>query len=189
MKTKLAMAIAVGLLAGSAAHADLIDSTMDLTLEQSGLAGELAGPTGGIHTYGGSDTFSLLTGPTWDAVSPAGAAGYDNSILLDLTNFQYASYSVLGPSTSTLDIENLAEEVAADSAVVFLPSDPGVDIAQFGVTSGTSIQIGWDVQAVVDANPVNPSAIIAWNSVPAPGPVALLGLAALLPFTGRRRSC
>jgi len=189
MKKRHTAVMAAVLLLVGGAQADLIDTTMDLTLEQSGMAGELAGPTGGEHMYGYTSTFWLLSGPTWDVVSPAGVSGYDNSMVLNFTNFQYASYAVLGPSTSTLDIEDIAEDVEAGSAAVFLPGDPNTDIKQFAVESGKSLSIGWDVQTVVNHNPVNPSVMVAWNSMPVPGPGALvlLGVAGVMPLVGGRR--
>ncbi len=185
MKKTLIIAAAIGLMS-SAASADLTGTTLDMELVQSGFTGGMAGPTGGIHTYGGTDTFYLLDGPSWDATSPAQHPALDNSILIDLTDFQYSSYFVLGPSTSTLDITNLAEDVQVGSAAVFLLGDLTTSIATATSESGNSLSVDWDVQAVVNDSPGSPSVMIAWSSVPAPGALALLGLAGVVPFTRRR---
>ncbi len=189
MKIKHTIVAAVAAIISSTAMADLTGTTMDLTLTQSGLAGDMAGPTGGVHTYGGTDTFSLLGGPSWDAISPAALGGFDNAIELVLTNFQYASYAVLGPSTSTFDVAGLAEDVEIGSAAVFLPGDLSTNIALITTETGNSFGISWDVQTVVNSNPGAPSVIVGWDSVPvpAPGPAMLLGLAGILPLAGRRR--
>jgi MYXO-CTERM domain-containing protein len=182
---KTLMLSAAVLLMTSPATADLIGTTMDLHLEQSGLVGQMAGPTSGVHTYGTTTIIELAPGVSWDASSPAALPGHDNSILLDFTNFQYASYITLGPSTSTLDITNIAEDVAVGSAGVYLLSDPATSIAQFADEVGNTIHIGWDVGAVIGDNPVNPRVIVAWDSVPAPGALGLFSLAGVL--AGRRR--
>ena len=189
MKIMLAtVAVSIGMLAGSAT-ADLTGTDLDLELVQTGILGDIVGPSGGTHTYGTTDTFIPITSPmtTWDVTSPGGHPAYDNSLLLDFTNFEYALFAVPFGSTSTLDAWNIAEDVLVGSAAVFLPGDLSTDIALFSVESGGSFTISWDVQTVCDANPVNPAVIVAWNSIPAPGAVARLGLAGLFPSSRRRR--
>ncbi len=160
---------------------------MDLQLVQSGLAGNLAGPSGGLYIYGTLDTFDIEEVFTWDAVSPGLHPAFDNSILLDFTNFAYAAYIALGPSISTLDVTNIAEDVAIGSPAVFLLSDLNTNIAQSMSTFGNSFSVGWDVETVINDNPLAPSVIVSWNSVPAPGAMALLGLAGLTVTRRRRR--
>ncbi|MCH8315847.1 MAG: PEP-CTERM sorting domain-containing protein [Planctomycetes bacterium] len=186
--TRTIAAAAAAILTG-AAQADLTGTSMDLQLVQSGFAGDMAGPTGGSYTYGTLDAFGIDELFTWDAVSPGLHPAFDNSILLDFSNFGYAAYIALGPSISTLDVTNLAEDVEIASAAVFLLSDLNTNIAQSTSTFGNSFSIGWDVGTVIDDNPLAPSVIVGWNSapVPAPGAMALLGLAGLTVIRRRRR--
>ncbi|UCD76430.1 MAG: PEP-CTERM sorting domain-containing protein [Phycisphaerales bacterium] len=184
----LTAAVAVAALSGSA-MADLIGTTLDLELNQSGFVGNLVGPTGGLHTYGTIETF---TGPgagdkTWDAMSPAGYPGYDNSILIDFTNFQLPAFYALGPSTGTMDITNIAEEVAIGSVDAYLPTNPGVSVALSASAAGNSLSVSWDAETVYMGNPVVPSVVVVWNSIPAPGSLALLGLAGITASRRRRR--
>ena len=89
------------------------------------------------------------------------------------------------PATSSLDVTNIAEPVAEGSVGVYLPTAPMTNIALTTSGSGSSLSAQWDVSTVVTGNPVAPMVIVAWNSVPAPGALALLGLAGLV--GGRRR--
>lgn len=186
--TRTIAAAAAAILTG-AAQADLTGTSMDLQLVQSGFAGDMAGPTGGSYTYGTLGMFDLEEVFTWDAVSPGLHPAFDNSILLDFSNFGYAAYIALGPSISTLDVTNIAEDVEIASAAVFLLSDLNTNIAQSTSTFGNSFSIGWDVGTVINDNPLAPSVIVGWNSapVPAPGAMALLGLAGLTVIRRRRR--
>jgi MYXO-CTERM domain-containing protein len=187
--TLTAIAAVTAAAVSAAASADLTGTTMDLVIEQSGFAGGMVGPTGGTHTYGGLDTFLVdQSTVSWSVSSPAAIDGYDNALLLDFTNFQYTAFHALGPSTSTLAITGLAEDAASGSLGVFLPSDHTTDIAQFATATGNSINIGWDVETVTLDDPIHPSVIVAWNSVPVPGPgaVALLGLAGVTACRRRR---
>ena len=172
-----------------AAQADLAGTSMDLQLVQSGFAGDMAGPTGGSYTYGTLDTFGIDDVFTWDVLSPSFHPEFDNSILLDFTNFGYGAYIALGPSISTLDVTNLAEDVEIGSPAVFLLSDLYTNIAQSTSSFGNSFSVGWDVGTVIDDNPVAPTVVVGWNSapVPAPGAMALLGLAGLTVIRRRRR--
>ena len=149
----------------------------------------MAGPTGGSYTYGTLDAFGIDELFTWDVVSPGLHPAFDNSILLDFSNFGYAAYIALGPSISTLDVTNIAEDVEIASPAVFLLSDLNTNIAQSTSTLGNSFSVGWDVETVINGNPLAPSVIVGWNSapVPAPGAMALLGLAGLTVIRRRRR--
>lgn len=186
--TRTIAAAAAAILTG-AAQADLMGTSMDLELVQSGFAGNMAGPTGGSYTYGTLDAFGIDELFTWDVVSPGLHPAFDNSILLDFTNFGYAAYIALGPSISTLDVTNIAEDVEIASPAVFLLSDLNTNIAQSTSTLGNSFSVGWDVETVINGNPLAPSVIVGWNSapVPAPGAMALLGLAGLTVIRRRRR--
>ncbi|TDI53869.1 MAG: PEP-CTERM sorting domain-containing protein [Acidobacteria bacterium] len=162
---------------------------MDMELVQSGFAGDLVGPTGGTYTYGTLGRFDLDESVSWEAWSPAFHPTFDNSILLDFTNFAYSAYVVFGPSSSTLDITNLVEDVQIGSPAVFLLSDLHTNIAQSSNTFGNSFSIAWDVETVLNDNPAAPAVVVGWNSapVPAPGAMALLGLAGLVSIRRRRR--
>lgn len=189
MKIRRILAALVGAIAmmPAAAHADLLGTSMDLELKQSGLAGDLAGPTGGSYMYGSFETFDLDGAFFWDALSPAGHPLYDNSVLLDFTDFLYGAYTVLGPSTSTLNVTGLADAPADGSPAVFLLSNLFGDIATSSSVAGNDFTVTWDVGMVVDDNPAAPAVMVAWNSapVPTPGALALLGVAGLT--VGRRR--
>ena len=187
IKSTRTIAIAAAAILTGAAQADLMGTTMDLDLVQSGFAGDIAGPTGGSYTYGTLGTFDLDGALTWDAVSPGLHPAFDNSIVLDFTNFAYSGYIVIGPSTSTLELTNVFEDVQFGSPGVFLLSDLNTNIAQSTNTFGNGFNIGWDVETVINDNPAAPSVMVAWNSVPAPGPMALLGLAGLATARRRRR--
>ncbi len=186
--TRTIAAAAAAILTG-AAQADLMGTSMDMELVQSGFAGNMAGPTGGSYTYGTLDAFGIDELFTWDVVSPGLHPAFDNSILLDFSNFGYAAYIALGPSISTLDVTNIAEDVEIASPAVFLLSDLNTNIAQSTSTLGNSFSVGWDVETVINGNPLAPSVIVGWNSapVPAPGAMALLGLAGLTVIRRRRR--
>lgn len=183
------IAAAVAAILTGAAHADLMGTTMDLQLVQSGFAGDMAGPTGGSYTYGTLGTFDLEGVFTWSALSPGLHPGFENSILIDFTNFGYAAYIALGPSISTLDVTNIAEDVEITSPAVFLLSDLNTNIAQSTSTVGNSFSIAWAVETVINDNPAGPGIMVGWNSipVPAPGAMALLGLAGLTVTRRRRR--
>ena len=183
------IAAAAAAIPTGAAQADLMGTSMDMELVQSGFAGNMAGPTGGLYTYGTLDAFGIDELFTWDGVSPGLHPAFDNSILLDFTNFGYAAYIALGPSISTLDVTNIAEDVEIASPAVFLLSDLNTNIAQSTSTLGNSFSVGWDVETVINGNPLAPSVIVGWNSapVPAPGAMALLGLAGLTVIRRRRR--
>ena len=187
--TRAIAAAAAAILTG-AAQADLTGTSMDLQLAQSGFAGDMAGPSGGSYMYGTLDTFDIEEVFTWDAVSPGLHPAFDNSILLDFSNFGYAAYIALGPSISTLDVTSIAEDVEiTKSPAVFLLSDLNTNIAQSTSTFVNSFSIGWDVETVINDNPMAPSVIVGWNSVPvpAPGAMALLSFAGLAATRRRRR--
>lgn len=186
-KSTRTIAIAAAAILTGAAQADLTGSAMDLELVQSGFAGDLVGPTGGSYTYGTLGRFALDETVSWNALSPAFHPSYENSILLDFTNFAYSAYTALGPSSSTLDITNLVEDVQVGSPAVFLLSDLRTNIAQNSNTSGNSFSIAWDVETVLNDNPTAPSVMVGWSSVPTPGAMALLGLAGLVTIRRRRR--
>jgi hypothetical protein len=189
MKKALIAAVAVAFCTASAL-ADLTGTELDVQLTQSGLLGGVLGPTGGTHTYGESDMYFPALSPetTWTLSSPAAHPDYDNAMLLDFTLFDYALYSVPDPSVSTFEVTNLAEDVAAGSPAVFLPTDPFTDIALDVTTSDHAFSVQWSVDDVVLGDPQAPMAIVAWNSVPAPGALAVLGLGALRPRRRRRRA-
>lgn len=186
-KSTRTIAIAAAAILTGAAQADLMGTTIDMELVQSGFAGDIAGPTGGSYTYGTLGSFTLDEVLTWTAVSPAFHPAFDNSIVLDFTDFAYSGYVALGPSTSTLELTNIFEDVQFGSPGVFLLSDLNTNIAQSTNTFGNSFNIGWDVGTVINDNPAAPSVVVAWNSVPAPGAMALLGLAGLTAIRRRRR--
>ncbi len=181
--------VAAMCLLGTSAQADLTGTTLDLEITQSGFPGTMVGPTGGTHSWGYTETFtgSMAGNRSWDATSPTAHPVYDNAILFDFTDFDYAAFAVIAPSTTTLNITNIAEEVDGTFGV-YLPSDLGQDISLAGSGgSGNSLTLLWDVDTVVDVEPDFPMVVVAWNSVPTPGSLALLSLAGLTARSRRRR--
>lgn len=189
--TTLIAAAAIAVV-GGAAQADLNGTTLDLEINHSGFLGNMVGPTGGTHTYGTTETFTGngAGSRTWDATSPAPHPDYDNSILINYANFDLNAFYSLGPCTATLDITNIADEVAAATVDVFLATDLNTSIALSAGETIDSITTSWDAETVYDSNPSAPSVVVAWNSVtvPTPGTAVLLGLAGVTSIRRRRRT-
>ncbi|MCZ6611552.1 MAG: hypothetical protein O6941_02865, partial [Planctomycetota bacterium] len=100
-----AVAFAVILPLGGTAKADLNGTTMQLIVDHTGMFGR---PVGGTYEYGTSQDYFDSFGFSWNASSPAGQPGFDNSILIDFNAFAYADFA---NETATVSIATLAEDV------------------------------------------------------------------------------
>jgi hypothetical protein len=168
----LAGAVVAAATTGGASAGDLTGTLMDILINHTGQFGE---PVGGVYEYGTTDTYSDSFGFTWDASSPAGFPGYDNSILVDFSNFAYGDFA---NETATVSLDNIDINVLGDAA--FFNSN-GTQIGT-GTNAGDGFSGTYAVNDILAADGV--SLVIAWNNVPAPGALALLGAGLL---GGRRR--
>jgi hypothetical protein len=157
-RARLAAALATAFVTATAS-ADLTGTTMDVTVSHSGIYGFTATVT---HTYGGAS--STIPDPTFPAFfmilsSPAGAAGFDNSLTLDFTNFGYTDFA---GETGDIEIANLAEDAEAASLTIL--DEDGTPI---GVMSGSgdTFSGSWSVSDVLGAGS-GTQLVVAWNSEP-----------------------
>lgn len=193
------VAVAAALVPAAAASAGLMNTDMDLALEQSGTLGGPVplgiGVTGGTHTYGETDTYgaTLVGFPygTWTVESPGsipvfgpgGGPAPDWLIDIDFSDFTYANFT---GETSTLTVTGLDEAVDISSVAVFAD---GTEITLLVAAVGSNgFSVRWNVDDVISGGPLEPGVVVAWNStVPAPGAAALLGLAGTMTTRRRRR--
>lgn len=180
---KMIPAIAAALLSSTSAMANLAGTNMTVSVTHAGPFNGLSGINNVNYTYGAPGTY---TAPGWGdllVTSPAPAPGLGNALKLDFTAFNYSAFTGPFATVGTVKLMNIAEPV--DLASVHLLVN-GANIALGPATAVTNgFQASWNSQDVFNGNPVSPSVVVAWNSVPAPGALALLGLAGL---TARRRS-
>lgn len=181
MKT-IAMAVAAALLCSAPALAELTGTQMDITVTHTGPAGDLAGPADFNHTYGGVDMFHNMFFGDMVIASPTIAAGYDNAVLVDFTAF---TYTVFSDSMGMIQFDGIDEGVDAASVVLLAN---GVSIGQNTNASANGFSAQWNPNDLMAADPATDTMVVAWNSaVPAPGALALLGLAAIAPRLRRSR--
>lgn len=169
---------ALGTVAAAPAQAgDLTGTSYTIEVEHTGTFGFFET---GLHTYGGPDTTIADPGfPSFFMVfsTPAGAAGYDNSMLIDFTNFAYGDFA---GETGTLSLVGLALDHNGD-AVLLNENDA---VVANGTGVGDTFTLTWSVDDILSAG-TGTLATVAWNNkIPAPGALALFGLAGL---AGRRR--
>ncbi|MCZ6444866.1 MAG: hypothetical protein O6758_01645 [Planctomycetota bacterium] len=150
-----AVAFAVILPLGGTAKADLNGTTMQLIVDHTGMFGR---PVGGTYEYGTLQTFFDSFNFSWDASSPAGQPGFDNSILIDFNAFAYADFA---NETATVSIATLAEDVMKGS-VTFFNAD-GLEIGFNLSGSGDALGGQFPVNDVLNASDL--TVVIAWNSV------------------------
>jgi uncharacterized protein (TIGR03382 family) len=185
MKTLYAAAAAM--LITGAAHADLTGTDLSISLNHAGPFDPLTAITNQTWTYG---TPGMVDVPNWGMlhiVSPVVVPMYDNALSLDFTMFAYATFTGMFATNATLKLEGIDEAVNLSSVRVFVN---GVNIGS-GVASATDgFQVNWSTTTVFNGNPVTPGVTVAWNStpVPAPGALALLGLAGAIGSRRRRRA-
>jgi len=185
MKTLYAAAAAM--LITGAAHADLTGTDLSISLNHAGPFGALSAINNQTWNYG---TPGMVMVPNWgmlSIVSPVAVASYDNAITFDLTAFAYGAFTGGFATTATLKLEGIDEPIDLSSVRAFVN---GVHVGT-GVASATNgFKVDWNTQTVFDGNPIAPSVTVAWDSspVPAPGALALLGLAGAVASRRRRRA-
>jgi hypothetical protein len=168
-------AAAAVVMSGAAFAGDLTGTDFELFINHTGPFGE---NVGGTYTYGTFEEFFDSFGFSWSANSPNGTGGFDNSVLIDFANFAYGDFA---GETATVDITGLDIDPQGGSFAVLNAN--GADIG-FNYTSGSgALGAQYLVNSVIDTG-VN-TVVLAWdNVVPAPGALALLGIAGI---AGRRR--
>ena len=177
MKRVLAAAAGVVLFGSTVFAGDLTGTTMELIINHTGQFGR---PVGGEYEYGASADYFDGFGFSWNASSPAGFGGFENSILIDFTNFAYADFT---DETATVTIDDIDIDVLGGSVGLF--NGAGNQIG-FNLTGGGGSLSGqYGVNDVLSDDGV--TLFIAWNSVPAPGALPLLAAAGLLVSRRRRR--
>jgi hypothetical protein len=182
MKKFLAALVAV-LACSASAMADLNGTNMTLSVNHAGLFSGVSAITDQSYAYGSPANFLAAGWGTLNVNSPAPAPGYDNALTLDFTNFSYSTFAGF-PSVGTVTLKNIAEAPDLASVKVLVN---GFSIG-YGVMSATGgFQASWNTASVFTFSPDTPHVIVAWNSVPAPGALALLGLAGVAGRARRRR--
>ena len=188
MKTTLLAATAALLVAGTA-KADLTGTSFTLDVDHNGLGGmtvDVAPPT--LMTYGTPQVFNapligMWTAITGGPVTTPGATGFDNSLELNfstLSSYQLFANDPQGIAT----VANLSENVLAGSVEVYV-DDSFVGLGTVS-GSGNGFDASWTPATVWNSG--DKSVLIVWNSVPAPGAIAFLGLAGLTNRRRRRRA-
>jgi hypothetical protein len=183
MKTFIAAIGAVCVCAGSA-MADLAGTQMTMSVNHAGPFAGISGINNVTYTYASPSTF---VAPGWGnllVTSPdAAAVGMDNAMKLDFTAFSYTAFAGAFATTGTLKLTDIDEPFDLATVKVLVN---GTNIATGVANFGNGFQASWSTQAVLNGNPLTPNVVVAWDSlaVPAPGALALLGLAGLAP---RRR--
>ena len=177
-------ALAAAALVTGSAHASLMGTNMNVSVAHSQFGPQsLLVPTG--YTYGNATGMTVTGWGTVMVTSPAAAPGFDNALNLNFTNFGYISVFSAFPATGTVILTNIAEAVDLSSVKVLVN---GTNIGSGVGAAAGGFQASWSTAAVLAGNPVSPNVTIAWNSVaPAPGSMALLGLAGLVARRGRKR--
>lgn len=180
-----ATAIAAALAISGSAMADLTGTTMTMSVNHAGSFSAISAITNVTYTYGSPSAFVVPGWGTLNVTSPVSPAppGLANSLKLDFTAFNYSAFSGPFATTGTVKLINLAEGFDLSSVQILVN---GANIATGVAAVGNGFQASWSTQAVFNANPVNPNVVVAWNSVPGPGALALMGLAGIAPRRRRR---
>lgn len=184
-----ALAVAATGAFATSADASLTGTSFTATFSHTGPGWMVAGNGIVNHTYGGIPSiYANQFYGTFLVASPAVAPGYDNAILVDFSSFTYQTFL---NQTGTISITGIDENVQAGSIAIFAGTvGSGTNIAT-NVSSGTdSFSASWSSTAIYTPPPLaTPDAmVVAWNSVvPAPGALALLGVAGLVGARRRRR--
>ncbi len=183
--TALLVAAGTALCFAGDSHADLIGTEMDISIMHEGFFNALSALNNVTYTYGETSVFSV---PNWGSVtisSPEGTPGFDHAMHVDFTAFAYNSFAGPFATIGTMTVANLAEAVESDSVQVLLN---GVNITHAAVTTEHGFIVKWNTQDVLNGNPINPNITVAWNSVPGPGALALMGIATAIAPVRRRRN-
>lgn len=163
----------------NASAGELIGTLMNIEINHTGPFGE---PVGGVYEYGSSQDYFDSANFSWNASSPAGFAGYDHSIRIDFSNFAYLDFE---GEIGSFALSGIAIEVASDSMGIF--ASDGVFVGFNLLSGGHALSGNFSVNDVLNRGD-GATLVVAWNSVPSPGALALLGLAGLIVFQRRRRA-
>lgn len=177
------VALAAAAMVSGSAHAALTGTNMNVSVLHSQFTAQsMLTPT--TYTFGNATGMNVVGWGTIQITSPVAAPGFDNAMSLNFTNFGYISVFSAFPATGTVILTNIAEGVNLSSVRVLVN---GTNVG-FGAAAATGgFQASWTTASVLAGNPINPNVVVAWNSVPTPGSLALLGLAGLATRRGRRR--
>ncbi|HWB19428.1 MAG TPA: hypothetical protein VG711_03940 [Phycisphaerales bacterium] len=169
----------------NSAQAGLTGTSATVSVTHAGPFNTLSSLTNLSYTFGDTSPYVKPGWGTLTLTSPV-TAGYDNALKLDFTAFGYAAFTGVGATTGTVQVNNLAEAFDLNSVHILVN---GNSIGSGLATAGNGFKINWDTQSVFNANPTAPYVILAWNSsqAPAPGAMALLGMAGLVSHKRRRR--
>lgn len=185
MKTLYAAAAAM-LITGTA-HADLTGTDLSISLNHAGAFSALSAINNQSWNYGAP---GMVMVPNWgmlNIVSPVVVAGYDNAVKFDFTTFAYSAFTGAFATTATLKLEGIDE--AADLASVQVLVN-GINVGSNVLSATNGFRVDWNTQTVFNGNPTAPNVTVAWDStpVPAPGALALLGVAGVVAGRRRRRA-
>jgi MYXO-CTERM domain-containing protein len=175
----MAVAFAASLLPVAPARADLSGTSMTITITHTGPAGGIVGPAVINHTYGTPSLFTNMFFGSFTVTHPLiMPAGFDNALLIDFSNFNYSGFAGY---TGTISAIGIDDAVAPGSVAILIG---GASMGSSLSSTSSSIAGTWNTSDVLGVNAASPQVVVAWNSVPGPGALAVLGLAGL---TGRRR--
>jgi hypothetical protein len=187
--TATTAAVAALLFTAVPAHASLIGDSLNVTVTHTGVAGGLVGAANVTHTYAGlPSTFTHPMFGSFLIATPANAPGFDNAVLVDFSMFNYMGFS---NSTGTIVIAGIAEDVAPGSVAIFAGVvGAGVNIASGASDAGSMLTASWSSNSIFTPGAAPDAMVVAWDSapVPAPGALALLGMAGVVAGSRRRRA-
>ena len=192
----VATAAVITTITGSSAQAGLI-TTFDFNVSTTDTVATMT--HNGSHTMGTAQSAILPTEvyfapiPTLDLNStmPQGTA-INNVVAFDFSAMLGQYGGSLSGTTSSLMMQNIknsaGDPVSVQPGTVQVFSDASLTTA---VTPNMIFEPGVNQFAVswnnADLNPTNPTIFVTWNSVPTPGPLALLSVAGILAGGRRRR--
>jgi MYXO-CTERM domain-containing protein len=180
------IAAAAAVATSSAAHAALAGTDMSVSVTHAGTFNGLSALNNQTYTYGNTSPYAV---PGWGSMtltSPS-LAGFDNAVKIDFTAFNYSAFTGMFATIGTAKFNNLSEGFDLASVKVMVN---GLDVTSGVAAAGNGFAASWDTQTIFALNPLTPYVTVAWNSTPtpAPGPMALLGLAGVSAFARRRRA-
>ena len=186
---KIMMAVVAFAACTSSAMADLTGTDMTISVTHAGSFSGISALLNKTYTYGNTETESV---PGWGSIvitSPesALAPGFDHAMKLNLSSFNYTAFAGAFATTGTVKLVDIDEPFDLGSVQILVN---GANIATATAASGNGFQASWNTQTVLTANPTAPHVVVAWNSatVPAPGALALLGVAGVVSRRRRRRA-
>ena len=154
MKRVFAATAGVVLFSSTVFAGDLTGTTMELIINHTGQFGR---PVGGEYEYGTSADYFDTFGFSWNASSPAGFGGFQNSILVDMSNFAYTDFP---GETATVTIDDIDIEVAEGSVGLFNGSGDQIGFNLSG--GGGSLSGQYSTDDILNDDGV--TLFIAWDS-------------------------